>query len=78
MPKLKSEREIQRAHDILHAIVTGKAGIDGPEDGMERCHAALDALCWVLGHDHNPTFRNNLAAVEKQIKLAGYVLKQVN
>jgi len=27
---------------------------------VRAARAALDALCWVLGHDHNVTFQENL------------------
>ncbi len=67
--------EVQRAHDLLHAQVTGEAPRVIDADDRLHVKAALDALCWVLEHAHNAAFRNNLAAIEKELAERGYVLR---
>jgi hypothetical protein len=73
---MRDYEEIQRAHDILKALVCGE--IQGVAVEGDAIHAALDVLCWALGHDHNPSFATNLARLEQQIAEHGYVLNRVN
>ncbi len=35
-----------------------------------------DVLCWLLGHDHNTTFADNLDKLEKYVASLGYQLTQ--
>ncbi len=74
---MKSEREIQRAHDLLTGIVLGEVPVKFSPDVQEGVIAALDALCWVLGHEHNQSFAGNLAEIEKALEQAGWVLAEV-
>lgn len=74
---IRAPHEIQRAHDILEAVVLGEVIATPPNDGAEAAmHATIDALCWVLRHDHNPAFATNLAKLERNIAAAGYVLRR--
>ncbi len=76
---MKSRREVQRAHDILKAILLKEVPIDH-DDGGERLkliHSALDTLCWVLEHGHNSTFADNLALIETALAEKGFVLREV-
>jgi hypothetical protein len=69
--------EIQRAHDLLHALVTGEFTLAVlSADDLKHLHACLDVLCWVLRHDHNKHFAGNLTSVEHELNQAGVVLKQ--
>src|SRR5438128_2213384 len=76
LPAMKPLEEVQRAHDILHSVVTG--AMPAPFGGAvaNHCHASLDVLCWVLGHDHNKSFANNLAAIERELTERGLVLQR--
>jgi len=65
--------EIQRAHDILRALVLGE--IPSPFANKTEAHAALDAICWVLGHDHNTKFADNLKTIEEWAEEAGFILR---
>jgi len=62
---IRDERQIQRAHDILVGVIRGETPpILMDEAGRNGMQAAIDTLCWVLHHDHNPAFSDNLAKVE--------------
>jgi hypothetical protein len=83
---LKTRREIQRAHDILKAIVLGEVPIDEESDSlrvngeslrMMLIQASLDTLCWVLEHKHNTAFAENLVRIESALERIGFVLKEV-
>lgn len=72
---MRSEDEIQRAHDILNLAITG--GLPGipirGEIGI-RLRFALDAICWVLRHEHEEGFHKNLAEIESWAADHGYRL----
>lgn len=72
-----SKDELQKAHDILAAIVLGKVPHPFEQDGLIPLQAALDCLCWVLRHDHNVSFANNLAKIEAFLAERGYVLERL-
>lgn len=67
--------QIQRAHDMIVAILIGDVPnpISDPQS-KQHLHAAADALCWVLCHDHNKTFGENLRKLEALLKERGYQL----
>lgn len=73
---MKSLDEIQKAHDVLIAVVLKEVDISMDNQGIDRCRSALDALCWVLDHDHNTAFAGNFASVHKAITEKGYVLNK--
>jgi hypothetical protein len=71
---LRTEAEIQRAHDLLVGIVMGDAAellVD------KRDHKVLIAtasvLCWALQHDHNIDFGTMIADLERLAKERGFV-----
>jgi hypothetical protein len=68
-----SEDEILRAHDMLAAAVTGEipCRFASPIERLILL-AGIDALCWVLGHEHNPQFGQNLDMIRRKVKEAGY------
>jgi hypothetical protein len=71
--EVRDALEIQHAHDTLLALITGalpKLAID-PET-RSRIMITCDVLCWVLKHDHNQAFAENLAGLREQIREAGY------
>jgi hypothetical protein len=71
---LRPTDEIIRAHDILLAVSLGEIGQIPNEATFHALEAALDVLCWVLRHEHNPTFAANLATLEAFIAEQGYGL----
>lgn len=70
----KPEDEIQRAHDVLTACILGEVKIGLRPEDKKSMQVACDALCWVLNHDHNKTFANNLAMIMKKADELGYTL----
>jgi len=72
---LRPLSEMQRAHDQLVGIVLGEVEIGLDEEEVRHLDTAASVLCWVLGHNHNMTFADNLAKLEKATKAAGYELK---
>lgn len=74
---MKSFEEIQRAHDILHGLITGETPFVFGEESRPLVHAALDVLCWVLNHDHSNGFRDSLADIEAALAERGYVLQKL-
>lgn len=72
---MKTELEIQRAHDILVEIILKR--VPNPFPGAEQFIIAnADVLCWILNHDHNTTFRDNLAKIETYLEHQGLILYQ--
>ena len=71
---MKSEAELQKAHDLFVAIITGEIGLSNlPPEALRNIVVSTDVLCWALDHDHNSTFACNLRQVREQIAAAGYV-----
>lgn len=60
-----TREELQRAHDILHAIITGEAGLPLLPATQGALHVAHDVVSWVLGFECGEAFRKVLnVAVE--------------
>lgn len=73
---MKTEAEIQRAHDILLAVLLKDVPNPFKDEGsIKGLNAAASVLCWVLEHDHNPQFPKNLEQIERYLKERGYVLQ---
>jgi hypothetical protein len=73
--------EIQRAHDILVAVILDEQLRERMFHGnadtnlvFECLKANADVLCWALGHRHNTTFESNLKDIERAMQELGYVL----
>lgn len=73
---VKSEQEIQKAHDILWAFVTGDIPVSATPATIQVAHCALDVLCWVLNHDHNKAFQENLVDLMAEARRRGFVLTE--
>jgi hypothetical protein len=58
---MKTEKELEQAHELLLAIITGALRPPLTEAGVHGVYAAASALCWVLGHEHNKHFGEQLA-----------------
>jgi hypothetical protein len=71
---MRDEVEIIRAHDILRAVALREVSIQLDEDSRLILHCVLDALCWVLHHDHNTKFADNLQEIETAAAKAGFVI----
>jgi hypothetical protein len=77
---MREQFEIEKAHDAIIPVLNNelpgvKFHISPSQE--ERMIVALDVLCWVLGHDHNTRFADNLASLLKQLKEKGFELSNL-
>lgn len=75
---MKTEDEVQRAHDLLVGILLGEVDVGFSDNDKEAIAAATDVLCWILDHTHNKSFEENLKRVESIVARAGYRMSAVN
>ena len=68
---MRRQEEIQKAHDMLRAVVIGEVPNPQP-DAEPIMRANLDVLCWVLEHDHNKTFTNNVQLLDEALVGMGF------
>jgi hypothetical protein len=72
---LRDPLEIQRAHDILHAVAIEEIDLHFSEVVLSHCHTAHDVLGWILGFECGESFVTHLQAIERAAEAAGYVLR---
>lgn len=75
--RLKTILEVQRAHDILLAVLLGEINArPKTEQDQLAMSAAANVLCWVLGDDCGSAeqFTANLAAIDAAAAAQGYTL----
>lgn len=75
---MKTELEIQRAHDILVEIILKRAPNPFEEDAMPFLLANAAVLCWILDHDHNPAFGENLVKIQSWLLNHGYEIQKAD
>jgi hypothetical protein len=65
--------EIQRAHDILAQLALDSVMFNMffAEAQHTLIYGAVDVLCWVLRHEHNKHFGDNLAKIEARLAEMG-------
>ena len=71
---MRSPAEIQRAHDIMHALVTGEVDFGYGGAWTIIVHGCHDVLSWVLEEEYGQAFASNLAIFEEAAELRGYKL----
>ncbi len=71
---MRSSDQVQRAHDILHAVVAREVDISWPEEFLDIAHGVHDALSWVLEGPCGDTFSKGLEGLRYELEQAGYVL----
>lgn len=72
---VRTPLEVQRAHDLLTGLLLDdrlRALVS--KDTEHALIAAADALCWLLGHEHNRNFEQNLEAIELAMRRLGVEL----
>lgn len=72
---MKTQEEIQRAHDILHAVLEydTQQPKKMPVSLSIPVNATHDTLAWVLeGPCRGEAFEENLAMLQAKMKAAGY------
>jgi hypothetical protein len=76
---LRGEDEIQRAHDLLVGIILDECPPElQPKDEIDRQHLSgmASVLCWMLRHDHNKSFGDLLAGIDKVTTEAGWTINK--
>jgi len=70
-PRMKSQAEIQRAHDILHFLGTHRGtGLFAEPEAVDAAH---DALAWVLGFPCGEALDDNLSTAVAYLRVLGFV-----
>ncbi len=76
---MKSIDQIQRAHDILHQVITGPESLHKEmglsEKSLIRMEASLVTLCWMLEHKSGETFEGNMEETMRVLSSLGYDLE---
>lgn len=70
--QLKSEQELQRAHDIVHFLGTPEAPKIFSGEGLTAVAAVHDALAWVLGFQCGEAFQENIDSIQAELRRHGY------
>jgi len=73
---MKDATEVQHAHDIITGFLLGEVRARLSGNDWAALHSAADTLCWVLNHQHNQSFNDNLARLEHIAAAQGYQLVQ--
>lgn len=73
--RLRPTYDVQTAHDVLVAFLLKDLPVDLPAEVQLQIHNMASVLCWVLGHEHNPTFAETLAQLERLARVHGYQLR---
>ena len=73
---MRSELEIQRAHDLLVGVILKEIPMELPMEHLERLSLIAGAFCWVLRHDHQKTCAEILRAIEAEAARLGYGLAE--
>ena len=69
---MRNEKEIQRAHDILHFLGTESAPAIMNEEGAVAAHAAHDVLAWALGYPCGESFQENVDGILTELRKLGF------
>jgi len=71
---LKSRDDVQRAHDVLVAVILDEVPVDYDESTKRDLEIAASVLCWILEHTDNSLFGKILSNVEQEIENTGMTL----
>ncbi|MGH9665553.1 MAG: hypothetical protein ACRD9L_14100 [Bryobacteraceae bacterium] len=58
---------IAQAHDTLVRLLEAAKSLD--QTALQYVSAALDVLCWILEHEHNPNFGPNHVRMERALQI---------
>lgn len=71
---MRSQDEVQRAHDMLHGIVTKEVDVGMGPDDLRNTALVRGVLAWVLGGDESHPLAEMLADLDATLKAKGYRL----
>ena len=70
---MRDQREVQHAHDVLHAVIAGEVDLGLSPEFLDIAHAVHDVLSWVLVGPCGDTFSKGLNGLRFALKEAGYI-----
>ena len=72
---MKTPMQIQRVHDAIVPVLCGELPVR--LSGHDRLYfaAVASVLCWILEHDHNPSFARELESLEQNLARQGFRLE---
>ncbi len=63
--KLRDAQQVKRAYNMLRAAIIGEVSRDSKNAfRVLAAIAALDTLCWVMGHEHDTALGKTLTGIE--------------
>jgi len=68
---VRTQDEVQYAHDLFHALVLKDIDLNVPADLLAKMASMLDVLCWLLGHNDNKHFERLLTVLKKEMARRG-------
>lgn len=71
---MRSQDEIQRAHDALIAVLLDEVPAPAAPDVKRILEAQTDVLAWVLENDEQSKFGGNMARLNAALEKLGFVL----
>jgi len=72
---MKAEAEVQQAHYILTALLSGEIDIPTTSQSIHSAHCAVNVLAWVLNKDRqNRFFRNTLDEIVSEAQRRGFII----
>lgn len=74
---VRTEVELQRAHDQLVCIFLHEAPFPDVGLTMRDLNLMASVLCWCLNHDHNDQFARQLQNIRNDLAAKGFVLVEV-
>lgn len=73
---MRTGEEIQKAHDVLIAIVLKEVPFKMDKEVFTNIRVACDVLCWILEHDHSNAFEENLECIIKKLEHRGITFRK--
>lgn len=74
---LRDREQVQKAHDIIHAIVVREVELGLSPHMIEKYHIAHDVLSWVLEGPCGVPFEEILKATVAEASSRGYVFSRI-
>jgi len=75
---MQSHETVQMVHDVLRQLLLDQSLFDVVVDRRSQPEVKrwADALCWVLKHEHNPTFAARFADIRAMLAALGFEIYQ--
>lgn len=60
-----NRERVEQAHELLCWTLDARTATAVDQTASRYLSAALDVLCWLLEHEHNPNFEDNLERIRQ-------------